>query len=117
MKNDKLEKDVIKLFKRQLDYYSPDYVIMTNAFVSRFFEKNLSKEKESKNIKKENYKDCRELKDIPTIENYKKSKVFLSTIFSSGKDNYSLKRLQDEIKTEINPLYRFIVNFYRSIRR
>lgn len=86
-------RELLKEFlKKQIDYYNPEYIIITNSYVSKFFEKEIM------DISTED----RKISEIETIVNWKNMKIFLSTMFSSGNiDNYSVKRLQDEIKLKL----------------
>lgn len=89
--NTNLREMLKEFLKKQINYYNPEYIIITNSYVSKFFEKEIMQNNKPEKIS-----------EIKTILNYKRYKVFLSTMFSSGNiDNYSVKRLQDEIKKEI----------------
>ena len=88
----KLKGDIQGFLKKQIEYYSPDYIIVASAYVSKFFEVELLRRKPSKSIK-----------NVKTVGEYNGKKVFLSSMFSGGKiDNYSLKRLQNEIKENLD---------------
>jgi len=93
--NKNLRELLKKFLEKQIDYYDPKYVIITNSYVSKFFEREL--------LDRGDVINERKISDIETFTSYKgKRLVFLSTMFSSGNiDNYSVKRLQDEIKREI----------------
>lgn len=91
--DENLKEKIKNFLEMQIEYYNPKFVIITNSFVSNFFEENILGEIIEK----------RHIKDIPTSLIHNNRRFFLSTMFSSGNiDNYSVKRLQNEIKEKLH---------------